>query len=95
MELEKAQFSLSVITSPTNTLLITDSQFCQQSDTLSEFLNGIYRELELSDRKGAIRRTSVKFQKRLASTLNFAAIQPRKKTYTNLLDKKMKISLTL
>ena len=55
--------------------LIYDILFNALSDTLLEFLNGVWMELQPPDRAGAVRKLSFKFLKQ-----NTAALQSRKKT---------------
>ena len=58
--------------------LIFDTLFKPLSDTLFELLNGIWSEIQPSDKTGIIRKSSFKFFKRLTSTLNTAVLQSRK-----------------
>ena len=59
------------------TSLIYDTLFSPLSDALFEYLRGVYTELHTS-RACAFRQSAFDFLKRLESTLNNAAIQPRK-----------------
>ena len=66
----------------TNTYIsiIYDTLFNPLSDALFEFLNGIWSEIQPLDRAGALRKPSLEFLNRLASTLNNAALQSRKES---------------
>ena len=61
--------------------LIYDTLFSQLSDTLFEFLIGVWTALELPNRAGTYRKLSVEFLKRFASTLITAALRSRKKVH--------------
>ena len=50
--------------------------------------NGVLSEIHPLDRTGVIRKYSFEFLKRLASTINIAAQQSRKRAYAKSLDKK-------
>ena len=50
------------------------------SDTLFEFLHGIWSEIQPSDREGLFRKPSIEFLKRLAPALNTNASQSRKES---------------
>ena len=50
--------------------LIYDTLFNPLSDTLFETLKGVWSKIPASDRKGIFRKSSFKFLKRLAPTLN-------------------------
>ena len=63
-----------------NTTLIYDSLFSPLSDTLFEFLNGIYSEIQPLEREALFRKASFEFLKRLAPALNTNASQSRKKS---------------
>ena len=63
----------------TNIFLIYDTLFNPLSDTIFEFLNGVWSEIQHSDRAGVFRKSSLEFLKRLAAKLNTAALQSRKK----------------
>ena len=69
-------------------LLIYDTLFHPLSDTLFEYLNGIWSEIQPSDREGIFRKSSFEFLKRLAPALNANASHSRKKAYTKLLERK-------
>ena len=68
--------------------LIYDTLFHPLSDTLIEFLNGIWSEKQPSDREGIFRKSSFEFLERLAPTLNANASHSRKKAYTKSFDRK-------
>ena len=57
--------------------LIYDSLFYPLSDTLFDFLNGVWTEIQPSDRMGVFRKSSFEFLNCLASTLNTAAFRSR------------------
>ena len=71
------QFICNPLTN-TNISLVYDTLFNPLSDSLFEFLNGVWSELQPLDRAGVFRKSSFEFLKRLASTLNTAALQSRK-----------------
>ena len=60
--------------------LIYDTLFHQLSDTLFHFLNGIWSEIQPSDRERIFRKSSFEFLKRLAPTLNANASHSRKES---------------
>ena len=64
----------------THISLIYGILFNPLSDTLFEFLNGVWSEIQPLDRTGVFRKSSFEFPKRLASTLNTAAQQSRKES---------------
>ena len=57
--------------------LIYDTLLNPLSDTLFEFLNGIYSELQPLDSEGLFKKSSFKFLRRLAPALNTNALQSR------------------
>ena len=61
------------------------------SYTLFEYFNGVYTELQPSDRACAFRKSSCDFFERPASTLNVAAIQSRNEAYIRSPDKKSRV----
>ena len=60
--------------------LIYDTLFHPLSDTLFEFLNGIWSEIQPSDREGIFRKSSFEFFKRLAPALKTNASHSRKES---------------
>ena len=54
------------------------------SDTLFEFLNGIWSEIQPSGREGILRKSSFEFLKRLAPALNTNASHSRKRKRTQV-----------
>ena len=68
--------------------LLYDTLFHPLSDTLFELLNGVWSEIQPSDREGIFRKSSLEFLKRLAPTHNANASHSRKKAYTKSLDMK-------
>ena len=62
------------------TSLIFDKLFNPLSDTLFEFLNGVWTEIKPFDREGVFRKSSFEFLKRLASTLHVNAQQSRRES---------------
>ena len=62
------------------TSLIYDTLFHPLSDTLFEFLNGIYTEIQPLDREVLFNKSSFEFLKRLATALNTNASQSRKES---------------
>ena len=63
-----------------NISLIYDTLFHPLSVTLLEFLNGIWSEVQPSDRKGIFRKSSFEFLKRLVPTLSANASRSRKES---------------
>ena len=63
--------------------LIYDTLFHPLSDTLFEFLNGIWSEIQPSDREGLFRKSSFEFLKGLAPALNTNNLHSRKKRTQN------------
>ena len=59
------------------TSLLYDTIFNPLSDTLFEFLNRIYSEIQPLDRKVLFKKASFEFLKRLALALNTNALQSR------------------
>ena len=57
--------------------LIYDTLFNPLSDTLFEFRNGVWSEIQTSDREGIFRKSSFKFLKQLAPTPNANASHSR------------------
>ena len=81
LSLHKAQFFSFVIpfTNQYNSLLC-DTLFHPLSDTISELFNGIWSEIQPLDREGIFRKSSFKFLKRLAPTLNANASHSQKES---------------
>ena len=63
-----------------HTSLIYDTLFHPLSDTLFEFLNGIYTEIQPLDREVLFKKSSFKLLKSLATALNTNASQSRKES---------------
>ena len=64
--------------------LVYDTLFHPLSDTLFEFLNGIWSEIQLSDREAIFRKSSFKFLKRLAPILNVNATHSQKESVPSI-----------
>ena len=64
----------------TYTSLTYDTLYNPLSDTLFEFLNGVWSEIQLLDREGIFRKSSFDILKRLAPTLNANASHSRKES---------------
>ena len=62
------------------TSFIYDTLFSPLSDTLFEFLNGIYAEIQPLDREVLFKKASFEFLKRLAPALNTNALQSRRES---------------
>ena len=62
------------------TSLIYDTPFSPLSDTLFEFFNGIYSEIQPLDGEVLYKKASFEFLKRLAPALNTNALQSRKES---------------
>ena len=60
--------------------LIYDTLSNPLSDTLFEFLKGVWSEMQHLDRAGVFKKSSFEFLQRLASTLNTAALQSWKES---------------
>ena len=63
-----------------NTSLLYDTLIHPLSDTLFEFLNGVYTEIQPQDREVLFKKASFEFLKRLAPSLNTNASQSRKES---------------
>ena len=77
---QRARFFLFVIFSQTLISLIYDTIFNPLSDTLFEYFNRDWSEIQSWDRTGVFRKSVFEFLNRLASTPNTAALQSRKKS---------------
>ena len=74
---QTARFLLFAILSQTYIFLLFIIPYLTQYQILFEFLIGVWSEIQALDRIGVFQKSSIKFLKRLASTLNTAAQQSR------------------
>ena len=66
------------------TSLIYDTLFNPLSETLFEFFNVVWSEIQPLDRQGVFRKTSFESLERLVSTLNTNALQSRKESLNKI-----------